>query len=51
MDNNQNKISNPKTEVSKGMKLNDKDYRRFTVKIDGEINDDNKFVKNFRWIE
>ena len=26
MDNNQNKISNPKTEVSKGMKLNDKDY-------------------------
>lgn len=24
--NNQNKISNPKTEVAKGMKLNDKDY-------------------------
>lgn len=34
-----------------GVELNDKDYRRFTVKIDGEINDDNKFVKNFRWIE
>ena len=26
MNNNQNKISNPKTEVSKGMNLNDKDY-------------------------
>lgn len=26
MNNNQNKVSNPKTEVSTGMKLNDKDY-------------------------
>jgi len=26
MDNNQNKISNPKTPVSNGMNLNDKDY-------------------------
>lgn len=34
-----------------GVELSDKDYRRFTVKIDGEINDDNKFVKNFRWID
>lgn len=26
MNNNQNKVSNPKTEVPKGMNLNDKDY-------------------------
>ena len=26
MNNNTNKVSNPKTEVSKGIKMNDKDY-------------------------
>ena len=33
-----------------GVELSDQKYRIFTVKIDGKINEE-KFVKNFRWIE
>ncbi len=33
-----------------GVELSDQQYRIFTVKIDGNI-DENKYVKNFRWIE
>lgn len=33
-----------------GVELSDQKYRIFTVKIDGKI-DENKYVKNFRWIE
>lgn len=33
-----------------GVELTDREYRVFTVKIDGKLNDE-KFVKNFRWIE
>ena len=33
-----------------GVELSDQQYRVFTVKIDGQINED-KYVKNFRWIE
>ena len=33
-----------------GAESSDQKYRLFTVKVDGNINDD-KFVKNFRWIE
>ena len=33
-----------------GVELDDEQYRIFTVKIDGKINE-NKFVKNFRWME
>jgi len=33
-----------------GVELSNKKYRNFTVKIDGNINDE-KYVKNFRWIE
>ena len=33
-----------------GVEFNDMQYRVFTVKIDGKIDED-KYVKNFRWIE
>ena len=33
-----------------GVELDDEQYRVFTAKIDGKINE-NKFVKNFRWME
>lgn len=33
-----------------GVELDDKQYRVFTVKVDGKIDED-KYVKNFRWIE
>lgn len=33
-----------------GVELSDQQYRIFTVKIDGHINEE-KFVRNFRWIE
>lgn len=33
-----------------GVESYDKQYRIFTVKVDGKINED-KYVKNFRWIE
>ena len=33
-----------------GVELSDQQYRVFTVKIDGKV-DENKYVKNFRWIE
>lgn len=33
-----------------GVELSDRQYRIFTVKIDGKIDED-KYVKNFRWIE
>ncbi len=33
-----------------GVELDNQQYRVFTVKIDGKINE-NKFVKNFRWME
>ncbi len=33
-----------------GVELSDQEYRVFTVKIDGQLNED-KYVKNFRWIE
>lgn len=33
-----------------GVELSDQQYRVFTAKIDGNINE-NKYVKNFRWIE
>ena len=33
-----------------GVELSDQQYRIFTVKIDGKLSDE-KFVKNFRWIE
>lgn len=33
-----------------GVELDNEQYRIFTAKIDGKIND-NKFVKNFRWME
>ncbi len=33
-----------------GVELDSEQYRIFTVKIDGKINE-NKFVKNFRWME
>ncbi len=33
-----------------GVELSDQQYRVFTVKIDGKIDED-KYVKNFRWIE
>ena len=33
-----------------GVELSDQKYRIFTVKVDGHINEE-KFVKNFRWIE
>lgn len=33
-----------------GVELDDRQYRIFTVKIDGKI-DEEKYVKNFRWIE
>ena len=33
-----------------GVELDDEQYRIFTAKIDGKINE-NKFVKNFRWME
>lgn len=33
-----------------GVELTDQQYRVFTAKIDGRLNDE-KFVKNFRWIE
>ena len=34
-----------------GVELSEKQYRIFTVKIDGEMSNDTKFVKNFRWLE
>ncbi len=34
-----------------GVELSDQQYRIFTVKVDGNINEEKKFVKNFRWIE
>lgn len=33
-----------------GVELDNQQYRIFTVKIDGKLNE-NKFVKNFRWME
>lgn len=33
-----------------GVELSDKHYRIFTVKIDGKVDED-KYVRNFRWIE
>lgn len=33
-----------------GVELSDQQYRVFTVKVDGKIDED-KYVKNFRWIE
>lgn len=33
-----------------GVELSDKQYRVFTVKIDGKMNEE-KYVKSFRWIE
>lgn len=33
-----------------GVELSDQQYRIFTVKIDGKIDED-KYVRNFRWIE
>ena len=33
-----------------GVELDNEQYRIFTAKIDGKINE-NKFVKNFRWME
>lgn len=48
---NQEKVSIRK-ELNKipGVELNNEAYRIFTVKIDGDINEE-KYVKNFRWIE
>lgn len=49
--NNKNK-TNIMKEINKipGVEFNDEQYKIFTVKIDGNINDE-KYVKNFRWIE
>ena len=47
--NEKNSILNELNKIP-GVELSDKKYRIFTAKIDGLINQE-KFVKNFRWIE